>query len=589
LRCWIGDGSSVLRKKEILAAQKEGKREPRSLHSNGKLRAWLGELALLQGNFPQARKELDRAVELNPGYVWSYIYRAGLEHKQGHFDDVRKNLSIFERLRPNSPIAAGLHGVLAAAHGDLKGAMAYYKRALLQKEMGWIYALKGQTLAQSGEFIAALQELNNAVARDRAPWIRWLRADTNWRLGKFQVALKDLHRIVEELPSSHVARVRISDIYLEQAQYKKAEEFLTGAIRKYPGMRMYRAKRARVYFVQGKIKLAAADLDRAAIGAPHDEGLLEERIRMRLLLGDYAGAKKGLLKSELDDSIRYFWFGYMYCRQRKYRKSQEFFAKAQARSLGREPLRSKARLYGLVAKILEKEPAGKKVNKLELMIVGLGYKQPVQATVETVRQLNRCCEFFSNLSDPSVVDFLGLFPVPLKAIVFRRQDGEAVPAAADVMRRFKELKRGLIGVVTRGHPLFYGRLAWRLIEGCKKRKIPCMVPGSTSINDVFASLIPATLCRALGFEVLDSISLQKKLNPRVPIVVYNLPGDDSKRGKIQQRLLKTYSAKHSCYLLPGSGDHEFSPARVTMDSLLLPLLQADPACTLLIPAKHENS
>jgi len=55
--------------------------------------------------------------------------------------------------------------------------------------------------------------------------------------------------------------------------------------------------------------------------------------------------------------------------------------------------------------------------------------------------------------------------------------------------------------------------------------------------------------------------------------------------EICQALRLVYPAAHSCLLLPGSGEREFTPATMPLRDLARSLLAADDAVTLLLPPR----
>ncbi len=182
---------------------------------------------------------------------------------------------------------------------------------------------------------------------------------------------------------------------------------------------------------------------------------------------------------------------------------------------------------------------------------------------------------FSNLSDERVADFLGLFPAPFHAIVFRSTQQQADVSAAEVMTAHPRARR--IAMVTRGQPVVYGRLAFELVRLAERRGLPCVVCSSTSIFDNFPPLVEDAAGPAL--QVRDAKDV-RDVDPARPLVVY-LPR--SGRPGMLGALGKLYPRRHGVHLLPGSGEREFEPARLRFSELSGALDRGDPACTLLVP------
>jgi hypothetical protein len=214
--------------------------------------------------------------------------------------------------------------------------------------------------------------------------------------------------------------------------------------------------------------------------------------------------------------------------------------------------------------------------------MGLGFRHPYQVSVEVLWTLLGCEEFFCNLSDTTVADMLGLYGVPMRTIVFRRSDGQSTSCARIVMKAMKGLGRG--GVVTRGQPVYYGRLAYRLVLDCAARGIACVVPPSVSIAELFPALVGKVRGAALGFEVRDTNNLES-LDPRLPVVVYNFSSGERRREKVRF-LQGLFPPQDPCWLMAGSGYLEYEPSETTLDKLEEALARADSAVTVLLPARR---
>ena len=67
-------------------------------------------------------------------------------------------------------------------------------------------------------------------------------------------------------------------------------------------------------------------------------------------------------------------------------------------------------------------------------------------------------------------------------------------------------------------------------------------------------------------------------------MLYNFAATGDWRGELPKRLMATYPAAQPVALLAGSGDREFSPLDLTLDTMESALRRADEAVTILIPA-----
>ena len=335
-------------------------------------------------------------------------------------------------------------------------------------------------------------------------------------------------------------------------------------------------------FVQGRVAEAARESARALKLSPRDPGLHHEHVRLLALAGRGAEAAAALRKAPLPRALRDHLGGYLLARRGEWKRAERLFrAAAVSREPGAEGLRDRSRFYALVARemtMLKREP---RVASREMRLMGLGYRQPFQVSVQSLAFLSGAEVIYSNLSDASVVDFVGLFGIPFRAIVFRRSDHEAFKCARDVMPGFKKAR--VVCVVTRGHPLYYGRLAYRLAQLVARRGWPMRVPGSTSLADSFLSMADRSSGAALGAQLRDCNDLGD-IDPRLPLVLYNFGAMGDWRAELPKKLMKVYPSSHPVALLAGSGDREFAPLQSTLGGVERALRLADEAVTILVPA-----
>ncbi len=535
--------------------------------------AWSGEEALVRGNLESSACRLEQAILRDPSYPWAYVYRAALLFRRGDAAGALRDVEAFQGLRPGSPVGEALRAILSAQGGDREEASLWLERGLAKARPGWLLALRGVLRARWGEIEAARRDLDLAVRSEKSPWVHGERADVLNRAGFFWTALRSLERMRKALPGNPEPEARAALIHLDQAQYPQASRRLARAIRMAPGDASLHRLLSQVFFVQGDLGRACAEIEKAWRLAPREAQLQQERLRLMILSGEEASVERLLEReSRLSQGCRRYWLGYLRCRQGRFEESQALFAEAEALGQG-----ERACFYRQVARVLSETPQSAPPSGRELLMMGLGYRQPFQASREVLGLMRGCGMFFSNLSDPTVSDLLGLFPVPARTIVFRRSDHQSVACSREVMAGFAKAKR--VGVVTRANPVFYGRLAYRLTLECRKRGIALYVPASVSVGDTILSLAQGQ--SAGGVQIRDAGCLGG-LDPRLPVVIYNIPSLSQWSGV--RDLLRLYPQNHSCLLLPGSGEREFAPSRVPLSGLRPALERSDPAVTLLLGA-----
>jgi len=525
---------------------------------------WLGS----PGGAPGRRRTsvADRALSL-------LIRDAALSFHSGDYAAADRGADAVLRMAPRSSLGPAIKALIAAQSGDRAAA-----ERRLASARGWLRALRGMLRARWGEHDAARRDLEATRRIERSAWACAARAAADNRVGRFRSALKELAGMRSVLPSSPEPDLLASAIHLEQAQYAEAAACLSRAARSAPADAEIRRRLSRVYFVEGDLPSARREIEAACRLSPGDAELRQERLRLCLLLDDEA-ASRSQLREKWPPGVRDFWRAYAACRAGRFAESRRLFAAAEG-ACGDERLARTSALYRRVAQILSEAPKPQPPSGKELLILGMGFRHPYQVSVEVLRALRGCEEYFCNLSDSAVVDLLGLFGVPLRTIVFRRSNGQSTSCARIVMRAMKSLGRA--GVVTRGQPVYYGRLAARLVRDCAARGIDCRVPPSVSIADLFPSLVGRVRGEALGFQVRDRRSLAG-LDARLPVLIYNFSSGKERR-ELCRKIRARHAAGEACWLLAGSGALEYEPVETTVGEVEAAMLGADHAVTILLPA-----
>jgi UDP-glucose 4-epimerase len=514
-----------------------------------------------------------------PGAPWALIHSAAEHYQKGDLDAAGRDADLFIGGLPGSAAGPAMKALLAAQRGERAETERWLEAAGPNGPEGWARALRGMMRARWGEHDAAREDLVATRQVERSAWASAERAEAYNRVGLYVQALTALAHMRRAMPDSPEPLIRSSAIHLEQAQYEEAAACLASAVKLAPADPAVRRQQSRVHFVEGNLPAARAAIEHACRLAPDDLSLREERLRLCVLLDDHKAAA-ALLKQPWPAGTRDFWLAYEACRRKKFAESRRLFA--LARDAYEHPMqKSRCDFYALIARVLSEAPKNPAPPNKELLIMGLGFRHPYQVGVEVIWALSGCEAFFSNLSDTTVADVLGLFGVPMRTIVFRRTDGQSTPCARIVMRAMKTLGRG--GVVTRGQPNFYGRLAHRLVQDCAAKGISCRVPPSVSIADFLPSLVGHVRGEALGIEVRDTNGMAG-LDPRLPAVIYNFSSGE-RRGEQARSLMALYAPEDPCWLMAGSGQNEYEPPELTIASLDRELMRADAAVTLFLPAR----
>jgi hypothetical protein len=105
-----------------------------------------------------------------------------------------------------------------------------------------------------------------------------------------------------------------------------------------PGSVEILRRRARAYYVWGRLACAQRDLELAARLEPDADGLAEERLRLRLLTRR-GPAVEDLLRT-LSPAAARFWRGYRACRQGRFTAAAEHFRSVAGREREGPPARA---------------------------------------------------------------------------------------------------------------------------------------------------------------------------------------------------------------------------------------------------------
>lgn len=508
----------------------------------------------------------------------AFFDEAAARYQEGRAAEAEAAVDAYLSKKPASAAGQAVKAVLAAARGDAPAVLEWSARAA-GGGAPWARALRGVLLSRLGLLDEARAELE--AAGEGAPaWALSERASVRNKLGFFWLALEDLDRLRRLLPESPEADLRAAEIHADQAQYAAARARLARALKRAPGDPGILRRRAQLSLVQGDAAGALPDLRAAAAAAPGDVELAAELCRALAVAGRYAEAERAA--RVLPEPRRLYARAYALCRRERFAQSSALFARA-ARGLS-GPLAERASFYALVARTLgQADPPLPLPGKppREMRIMGLGYRQPFQVSREVLASMRTCDVLYSNLSDAAVADFLGLFRAPFRAIVFRRSDQDAFKCARDVMPAFKTRRK--VGIVTRGHPLYYGRLAYRVTTLCRRKGFGVRVFGSISVADTIGQLVDHARGTALGVQIRETRDIEG-LDPRLPLVLYNFAAEGRWREELAERLAAGHPARHPVWLLAGSGDREFTPLEAPVEGLAEALRSADEAVTLLVGA-----
>lgn len=539
-----------------------------------------------------ALEDLDAAAGRDGADPWFFAYRAAALFRSGNLDRAARDIESFVALRPAAAAGYALRAVVAAGRGRREEAESALARALKVPRAGWIHAVAGSMRARWGDLEGARADIERAARLEPSAWVLMERAVVQRRTGRYWLALKDLRRAERLLPGDPEPCLRASGIQLDQAQYARAGESLGRALAVKPDDPGILRQRARVRFVGGDSPGAREDLERAVVAGGGDPYIRQELTLVLAALGEHGLARRELSRGRWSAGAVEFLRGFILCRSGGFVEAEREFARAEERSRSlSDGLCRKAGLYRWTARLLAGiEPLAAPAGR-ELTMIGLGYRQLWQLTAGALRALRTAERLYCNHSDLTVREFLALFPVPYRPIVFRGTTAQAVYSTGVVMAGFRDARR--VAMVTRAQPLVYGRLAYLLARACWRRKFDCRATASVSIFDAGPATVSGSGADGRGMQIRDRLHL-RRINPGIPLFVYSPKGDETIQPlggmmKVEEAppvigaIARAYPEEHPCYLFAGGGDRELEAQTATVAGLPEALNRADVAVSLYLP------
>ncbi|MEU3621128.1 hypothetical protein BS329_07160 [Amycolatopsis coloradensis] len=307
-----GDGSREIPVLDLLAGA--GELDTADLSTVIRRRAWAYES---QDEIERAKRDYDRACDLNPAdpYVWSD--RGNLFHNEGDWERALSDLNRAIELDPAYAYSWRGRGSARAGLGDLDGAMADLDEAVrLEPDHAWAYTARSEVYVKRGEPREAIDELDIAIRLDPDyAWAICRRAMLLAELGKNEEALagyraaaalrpKDVYYLTElawflertgdedgaaktfdaviaanpENARSHAIRAAF---HYRGDRHRLAIDGFTAALRIDPDYEWAYYMRGQVHDAEGDSEAALADFDRAIELAPDDA---ENHLRRGMVL-----------------------------------------------------------------------------------------------------------------------------------------------------------------------------------------------------------------------------------------------------------------------------------------------------------------
>ncbi len=226
----------------------------------------LGQLWLDQGKTEDAKRELARAIELEPKLSGVRIYYASALLKTGEPQRAIEHLHVAIEQREEPPLAYALLGVAEERLGKSEQAFADYSRAIeLDSTNATAHEGRGRLFESRGDIAKAIEQYSLAYrtqpSRDGAIHL----AELHTRAGQPQAAIQLYRRLLLDKPDDLTIRAEMACLMAENGQGEEAEREIARVIAAKPGDAKLLAKAGDFFFKQKPA--SAADYYRRSLAA----------------------------------------------------------------------------------------------------------------------------------------------------------------------------------------------------------------------------------------------------------------------------------------------------------------------------------
>ena len=197
--------------------------------------------------FDEAIAEYQKAIQLEPKGLISYMQLARVYEVQGKLDDA---LSTYQKALSVAPDNAGVLSAIGnvyLAKNDMKDAQQSFEKAntlaphdpLIQNNLAWIYATQGQNLDVALSLATqAKQTAPDMIAiNDTLGWIQY-------KKGNYATSVGLLSEVVQKVPQSAEYRYHLGMALNGAGQKDRAKEELSKALQMAPPLGQSDAKQA---------------------------------------------------------------------------------------------------------------------------------------------------------------------------------------------------------------------------------------------------------------------------------------------------------------------------------------------------------
>lgn len=234
-----------------------------------------------QGQFELAAREYQAVLHLQPGLPEAYVNLGLVYYAQGKFDESAKALAAAGKLRPGMPGVSLWLGIDYVKLNRPQQAIALLREAVHHNPsdklgQSWL----GTALWNAGQTDAALLQLRHAAALSPDD------PDMLFALGEAygKASSQDTEKLLQESSGTALSDLIYGDIYADEHEWTKAEGHFRRAIERDPHSIEARIKLADVFLQQARLPDAKKQFDDAVAMAPRSAAVLARSGELLLLM-----------------------------------------------------------------------------------------------------------------------------------------------------------------------------------------------------------------------------------------------------------------------------------------------------------------
>ncbi len=230
----------------------------------------LGQLLLDRGITEDARRELARAIELDPALPGVRILYASALIKSGQPALALDHLQVAIARGEDVALCNALLGVVHERLGKTEEAFAAYSRAIeLNPANATAREGRGRVFEKRGEFPKAIEDFSAAYRAQPSPDLALTLAQLHARAGQLQAAIQLYRGLIKDRPAELALRAEMARLMYENGQTEEAAREITAVVTARPSDSKLLAIAGDIYF-KDKPDAAATFYRRALEGNAND-------------------------------------------------------------------------------------------------------------------------------------------------------------------------------------------------------------------------------------------------------------------------------------------------------------------------------